>query len=177
LGVLYSLIPRLLRGFASLPRWAFFLSPLFLGALSAGGGGRRYDQLVEELGGTATPAVGWAMGLERLVVLLQKQGEPPAPELDIYVVSQGTGTATLSLQISQMLRGHGLRVEMDVSQSSLGKQIKRADKLGSKACVIVGETEVTTGEIPVKWLATGVQEIVTFPNGFRDGSFWQEKLR
>lgn len=177
LGLAYELNPRLVRGLDYYTRTAFEITTQDLGAQSAVGGGGRYDQLVEELGGTATPAVGWAMGLERLVVLLQKQGEPPAPDLDIYVVSQGAGTATLSLQISQMLRGHGLRVEMDVSQSSLGKQIKRADKLGSKACVIVGETEVTTGQIPVKWLATGVQEIVTFPNGFRDATFWQEKLR
>lgn len=176
LGLPYALNPRLVRGLDYYTRTAFEITTTDLGAQAAVAGGGRYDQLVESLGGVATPAVGWAMGLERLVVLLQKQGITPHASLDIYIVAQGEGTANLSLQISQMLRRHGLRVETDLSNSALGKQIKRADKLGSKACVILGESEVATGDIPVKWLATGVQETVTFPGGFADGALWRQKL-
>ncbi len=176
LGLNYTLNPRLVRGLDYYTRTAFEITTTDLGAQSAVGGGGRYDGLVAELGGSATPAVGWAMGLERLVVLLQKRGENPAPSLDFTIVSQGEGTATLSLQISQMLRGHGFRVEMDLSGGTLGKQIKRADKSGSKACVILGENEVATGNVPVKWLATGVQEVVAFPGGFADGELWRSKL-
>ncbi|APB32882.1 histidyl-tRNA synthetase [Gloeomargarita lithophora Alchichica-D10] len=177
LGLAYELNPRLVRGLDYYTRTAFEITTRELGAQSAVGGGGRYDQLVQELGGSATPAVGWAMGLERLVGLLQKRGETPAPDLDFYIATQGEGTANLSLQITQMLRRHGLRVEMDVSQSALGKQIKRADKLGCQACVIVGESEVATGDITVKWLATGVQELVAFPSGFSDSAVWRQKLR
>jgi histidyl-tRNA synthetase len=175
LGWSYVLNPRLVRGLDYYTRTAFEITTTDLGAQAAVAGGGRYDRLVQQLGGPDTPAVGWAMGLERLVALWQKQGVSFTVAPDITVVAVGEATANLSLQISHMLRRHGLRVEMDVSQSSLSKQIKRADRLGSKACVIVGETEVATGQIPVKWLATGVQELVPFPSGFTDPQPWQHK--
>ncbi|MEN9214332.1 MAG: histidine--tRNA ligase [Gloeomargarita sp. DG02_3_bins_56] len=176
LGLTYTLNPRLVRGLDYYTRTAFEITTTDLGAQAAVGGGGRYDGLVQALGGTPTPAVGWAMGLERLVVLLQKQGETPAPRLDFYIVAQGEGTGILSLQISQMLRRQGFRVEIDLSNSALGKQLKRADKLGSHACVILGENEVQSQQIPVKWLATGVQEWVDFPAGFADDERWRQKF-
>ncbi|MEN9216972.1 MAG: histidine--tRNA ligase [Gloeomargarita sp. HHBFW_bins_162] len=176
LGLTYRLNPRLVRGLDYYTRTAFEITTTDLGAQAAVGGGGRYDGLVQELGGSPTPAVGWAMGLERLVVLLEKQGEIPTPSVDFTIVAQGEGTGILSLQISQMLRQQGFRVETDLSNSALGKQIKRADKLGSRACVIVGETEVATRIIPVKWLATGAQEGVEFPDGFKNPEWWRQKL-
>ncbi len=177
LGWSYVLNPRLVRGLDYYTRTAFEITTLDLGAQSAVAGGGRYDRLVQQLGGPDTPAVGWAIGLERLVALWQKQGVSLSVAPDITVVAVGEGTANLSLQISQMLRRHGLRVDLDLSHSSLGKQLKRADKSGSKACVILGETEVATGQIPVKWLATGVQEMIPFPAGFADPHPWRQKCQ
>ncbi|MCS7292755.1 MAG: histidine--tRNA ligase [Gloeomargarita sp. SKYBB_i_bin120] len=176
LGFTYVLNPRLVRGLDYYTRTAFEITTTALGAQAAVVGGGRYDGLVETLGGPATPAVGWALGLERLVTLLQKQGDATIPGPEVYVAAFGEGTAILALQVAQKLRHLGLRVEMDVSHSPVGKQLKRADKLGSKACVIIGETEAATGQILVKWLATGVQDVVAFPAGFAQPEWWREKL-
>lgn len=176
LGIDYVLNPRLVRGLDYYTRTAFEITTTALGAQAAVLGGGRYDGLVATLGGPPTPAVGWAMGLERLITLLQQQGEVTVPGPDVYVAAFGAGTGALALQVAQKLRQLGLRVEMDLTASSVGKQLKRADRLGSKACVIIGEAEAAMGQVLVKWLATGVQEMVDFPAGLLRLERWRDKV-
>lgn len=157
LGIAYELNPRLVRGLDYYTHTAFEIQSSDLGSQATVCGGGRYDGLVEELGGPATPAVGWAIGLERLTLLLEalEQGKPSAP--DIYLVSRGEQAEANALQLAQKLRHQGLAVELDLSGAAFGKQFKRADRSGAAACLIVGDDEAAQGTVQIKWLGSGEQ--------------------
>jgi len=131
-----------------------------LGAQATVGGGGRYDGLVTELGGADTPAVGWAIGLERLVILLQQLHSLPAPNVDFYLVSKGTQAEAQAVVLAQRLRHDGFTVELDLSGSAFGKQFKRADRSGAAACLILGDEEAANQTVQLKWLATGNQAAI-----------------
>ncbi|MFM7427185.1 MAG: histidine--tRNA ligase [Elainella sp.] len=158
LGIAYVLNPCLVRGLDYYTHTAFeIVAETGLGAQNAVGGGGRYDGLISELGGPETPAVGWAMGLERLLLLLQKLRTAPVLPLDFYVVSRGEAAEAQALQLAQMLRQSGFAVELDLSASAFGKQFKRADRSGAAACLILGDEEAQTSTVQLKWLGTGEQ--------------------
>lgn len=159
LGIAYTLNPCLVRGLDYYTHTAFeIVATTGLGAQNAVGGGGRYDGLVTELGGPETPAVGWAMGLERLLLLLQQSKAVPTSELDFYVVSRGEAAEAQALRLAQMLRHAGFAVELDLSASAFGKQFKRADRSGAAGCLILGDNEAEKGTVQLKWLDTGEQE-------------------
>jgi histidyl-tRNA synthetase len=120
--------------------------------------GGRYDGLVTELGGPETPAVGWASGLERLILLLQQLQLAQPTNLDFYLVSKGDRAEAQALKLAQQLRQQGFSAELDLSGSAFGKQFKRADRSGAVACLIVGDSEAETATVQLKWLASGQQE-------------------
>ncbi|NET51049.1 MAG: histidine--tRNA ligase, partial [Merismopedia sp. SIO2A8] len=122
LGISYQLNPRLVRGLDYYTHTAFEIISDDLGAQATVCGGGRYDGLVEELGGNKTPAVGWAIGLERLVLLLRQIWEQPTPLLDFYLVSRGEVAEAQSLKLAYNLRQNGFSVELDFSGSAFGKQ-------------------------------------------------------
>ncbi|NEO01103.1 MAG: histidine--tRNA ligase, partial [Moorea sp. SIO3I7] len=130
-GISYQLNPRLVRGLDYYTHTAFEIISDDLGAQATVCGGGRYDGLVDELGGNKTPAVGWAIGLERLVILLQQLQASPALALDFYLVSRGEVAQAQGLKLAQQLRKAGLAVELDLSGSAFGKQFKRADRSGA----------------------------------------------
>jgi histidyl-tRNA synthetase len=154
LGISYEINPKLVRGLDYYSHTAFEFQSVKFGAV---GGGGRYDGLVQELGGPETPAIGWAIGLERLIGLLQELRSAPVAAMDVYVVSRGEAAEAQALGIAQKLRSTGLKVEMDLSGSAFNKQFGRADRSGAKVCVIVGESEAEVGMAQVKWLDTGEQ--------------------
>jgi len=158
LDISYQLNPRLVRGLDYYTHTAFEIQSSDLGAQATVCGGGRYDGLIEQLGGPATPAVGWAMGLERLMILLQKLREAPTAEMDFYVVSRGDKAQAQALKLAQSLRRSGFGVELDLSGSAFGKQFKRADRSGAVACVILGDSEAENGSLQLKWLKSGQQE-------------------
>jgi histidyl-tRNA synthetase len=160
LGIEYQLTPTLVRGLDYYTHTAFEIQSSDLGAQATVCGGGRYDGLVAELGGPATPAVGWAMGLERLIILLQKIHQPPTPTPDFYLISKGDKAEPQALILAQTLRQEGFSVALDLSASAFGKQFKRADKSGAIACLVLGEGEVDAGTVQVKWLAEKQQETV-----------------
>jgi histidyl-tRNA synthetase len=160
LGILYHLDTNLVRGLDYYSHTAFEIQSADLGAQSTVCGGGRYDGLVEQLGGAATPAVGWAMGLERLIILLDQLGEFPAIGCEIYVVSRGEAAESRGLVLAQQLRQQGFTVQLDLSGSPFGKQFKRADRSGAAACLILGDSEVEQGTVNLKWLATGEQSTI-----------------
>lgn len=154
--------PCLVRGLDYYTHTAFeIVAETGLGAQNAVGGGGRYDGLVTELGGPETPAVGWAMGLERLLLLLQRSATAPTLELDFYLVSRGTQAEPAALRLAQALRKAGFAVELDLSASAFGKQFKRADRSGAVACLILGDDEADQQTVQLKWLASGEQIALT----------------
>jgi len=161
LGIAFRIDPRLVRGLDYYTHTAFEIKSSQLGAQAAVCGGGRYDRLVAELGGPDTPAVGWAIGLERLVLLLQKLDEVKPPALDFYIISRGEQAEPKSLLVAQNIRRAGFRTELDLSGAKFDKQIKRAVTAGARYAVIIGDTEAASGNFQLKDLASGQQQSVT----------------
>ncbi len=156
-GIAYEVNPRLVRGldYYNLTVFEWLTDALgSQGAICAGG---RYDGLVEKLGGRPTPAIGWAMGVERLVALYAAcGGEPVAPAVDVYIVAVGDAALRAGMAVAEELRNRmpGLRAELNLGGGSFKSQLKRADKSGAAMAVILGDDEVDRGEASLKPLRT-----------------------
>lgn len=160
LGISYELNPRLVRGLDYYTHTAFEIISDDLGAQATVCGGGRYDGLVGQLGGVDTPAVGWAIGLERLVLLLQQLQTQSQPALDFYVVSRGTNAESQALVLANKLRHVGFSVELDLSGSAFKKQFARADKSGAVACLILGDEEAEKQTVKLKWMVSKEQNAI-----------------
>ncbi len=160
LGIEYQLNHCLVRGLDYYTHTAFEIKSDDLGAQATVCGGGRYDGLVAELGGPDTPAVGWAIGMERLILLLQQLQKPPIIQPDFYMVSRGERAEARALVLAQKLRTAGFIVELDLSGSAFGKQFKRADRSGAAACLVIGETEAEARTVNLKWLTSGEQQTI-----------------
>ncbi len=162
LGLEYVVNYRLVRGLDYYTRTVFELVGLDLGAQDALGGGGRYDGLVEACGGPPTPAVGFAAGIERVLLSLEKLGvEAEAPALDAYIVVQGETDRADALRLAFALRSAGLRVEMDYLNRSMRAQMRTAQRSGAAYAVILGESETAAGTALVKDMASGEQQEVS----------------
>ncbi|WP_398329492.1 histidine--tRNA ligase [Vulcanococcus sp.] len=150
LEIPFQLNPRLVRGLDYYSHTAFEITSSQLGAQATVCGGGRYNSLVEQLGGASTPAIGWALGVERLVMLLAQAGERQDASPDIYVVSRGSLAEAQALVLARQLRRSGRSVELDLSASAFGKQLKRADRSGARWAVVIGEDEVRLDQVIVK---------------------------
>ena len=159
LNIAYRINPRLVRGLDYYTRTAFEIQSNLLGAQSAVCGGGRYDRLIAELGGADTPAVGWAIGLERLVILMQQIATQKRSQVDFYIISRGEKAEAKSLSIAQIFRKAGFSAELDLSGAKFDKQFKRASN--AKAAVVIGDSEIESGQIQIKWLGTGEQEAIS----------------
>ncbi len=155
-GIEFSLNPRLVRGLDYYNKTVFEWVTTELGAQGTVCAGGRYDGLVEQLGGKATPAVGFALGLERLVLLLQSLNLLPqlAATADIYLMALGDAAELAALTVAEQLRSAlpGKRIMTHCGGGNLKKQLKRADKSGAAIGLILGEDELARGEISLKWL-------------------------
>ena len=151
LGIPFVLNPRLVRGLDYYGHTAFEITSNQLGAQATVCGGGRYDGLVEQLGGPPTAAVGWAIGLERLVLLL-RQGEAvvEAPAPDLYVISRGELAAAQALVLTRLARQAGLAADRDASGSAFGKQFKRADRSGAPWAAVIGDSEAAADVVVLK---------------------------
>jgi len=152
LGIPYSLNPRLVRGLDYYSHTAFEITSDQLGAQATVCGGGRYDGLVEQLGGTSTPAIGWAIGLERLALLLSQLAPVTTDSPDLYLVNRGEQAQWSALVLARELRQRGLSVELDSSGSAFSKQFKRADRSGSAWAAVLGDGEVEQGIVTLKAL-------------------------
>lgn len=160
LDITYKLNPCLVRGLDYYTHTAFEFELEGLGNQATVCGGGRYDRLVSELGGPETPAVGWAIGMERLILLLKNAEIALNQSVDFYCVARGQEAEAQALLICQNLRKNGFSVEMDLSGSAFGKQLKRANRSGAIACLILGDTEACDRTVQLKWLASGEQESI-----------------
>ncbi len=160
LDIPFTLNPRLVRGLDYYSHTAFEITSTQLGAQATVCGGGRYDGLVEQLGGASTPAIGWALGMERLVLLLEQvAGEAavgPAP--DVYLVNRGEAAEPAALTLARNLRRAGLSVELDSSGAAFGKQFKRADRSGAAWAAVLGDGEVEQGVVRLKPLRGNGEE-------------------
>tara|TARA_B100000965_G_scaffold21141_1_gene15939 strand:+ start:257 stop:1504 length:1248 start_codon:yes stop_codon:yes gene_type:complete len=151
LNIPYKINNNLVRGLDYYSHTAFEITSDHLGSQSTVCGGGRYDSLIGELGGTKTPAIGWAIGMERLIILAgEKILDSKSP--DVYLIHRGEKTEQFSLNIARQLRLTNLVVEMDYSGSSFSKQFKRADKSRAKWAIVIGEDEVSKSQILIKKL-------------------------
>ncbi|SJL85149.1 Histidine--tRNA ligase [Vibrio palustris] len=162
-GIEYTVNQRLVRGLDYYNRTVFEWITDSLGAQGTVCGGGRYDGLVEQLGGKATPAVGFAMGLERLVLMMENMGNLSLRRaVDVYVVTAGAGTMLAGMKMAEQLREQvpGLRVMSHCGGGNFKKQFKRADKVGAAIALVLGEDEVNQGTVVIKDLAGGEQTTV-----------------
>lgn len=159
LGIPYVHNPRLVRGLDYYSHTAFEITTQQLGAQATVCGGGRYNGLVEQLGGPPTAAIGWALGMERLALLLQQSGaQPPGEKPDVYVVHRGQAEALAALGLVRQLRQQGLSVQLDASGSALSKQFKRADRSGALWAAVIGEAELAQGVVQLKSLRQPISE-------------------
>ena len=155
-GVPFRENPRIVRGLDYYSHTAFEFVTTQLGAQGTVMAGGRYDGLVAEMGGPATPAVGWAAGIERLSMLLDAAPASPAP---VAVVPIGDAAESAALAVLQSLRAAGVRAEM-AYRGNLRRRMERANRIGARAAVIMGEDDIANGVAQVKNLQTGTQEAV-----------------
>jgi histidyl-tRNA synthetase len=160
-GVEYAVNPRLVRGLDYYSRTVFEWVTDALGSQNAVCAGGRYDGLIEKLGGRSTPAIGWAMGVERFVSLFEAcGGQVPAVTPDVYLVAVGEGTRERAFALAEELRDgiEGIRVEMNLGGGSFKSQMKRADKSAANYALILGEQELSEGRIGLKPLRSNDEQ-------------------
>ena len=162
-GIDYQLNPRLVRGLDYYSRTVFEWKTDQLGAQDAVCSGGRYDGLVEQLGGRATTAVGFAMGVERLLALMPERNERDAKP-HVYMVLVGDAAQAKGVALAEQLRNHtaGWRVMVNMGGGSFKAQFKRADKSGAAIAVVIAESELENETVVVKPLLTD-QEQQTVP--------------
>lgn len=158
LGVRYEVDPKLVRGLDYYTRTLFEIKAngADLGAQSTVCGGGRYDEMVESLGGPKTPAIGFAMGLERILVAMGALAEVERPRI-VYIAALGPSAIAPSLKLASGLRARGVRCEIDARDAKLKSMLKRADGAGAMYCAIVGDDELARGVVNVKDLAAHTQ--------------------
>lgn len=157
LGLEYELVPRLVRGLDYYTRTVFEVVSPVLGAQDALGGGGRYDGLMETLGGPPTPAVGFAAGMERILLAAAHVRETPAPDgLDAYIVSVGHRARRLAVATASTLRAAGLKTELDYMNRSVRAQLRQANRLGAAFAIVIGDDEVERGVVQIRDMAGSV---------------------
>lgn len=157
-GIAYSVNDRLVRGLDYYTHTAFEFTTTALGAQGAVIAGGRYDGLIEQLGGPSTAGIGWAGGIERLALLASGEIETPHP---IALVPLGEAAELAALKLARTLRRAGLTIEL-AYKGNMGKRLKRADKLGARAAIVLGDNELARQAAAVKDLSTGQQSEVPF---------------
>ncbi|MDO4944297.1 MAG: histidine--tRNA ligase [Ruminococcus sp.] len=170
MGIEFEINPKIVRGLDYYTRTVFEFITTDIGAQGTVCGGGRYDGLIEQLGGQKTPALGFGMGLERLILTMEKQGcdfmEPKT--CDLYIASMGETAADKAMALTMALRDEGYFVEYDLVGRGIKPQMKYADKIGAKFVLVLGDNEIDTGEAKLKNMATGEQTDIKLDNSFID---------
>lgn len=178
LGINYSINPRMVRGLDYYTRTTFeMVATDKKGAQNAVAAGGRYDGLVEEIGGPATPGIGFALGVERLLLMLPETGEPEAGG-GLFIAALGDAPREIARKLSHELRRMGVRTEWDYQGTGLKSQMKKADRADASRVMIIGEDELAKGvcvlrdmktreqvELPLGGLADTVAQILTKAGG------------
>lgn len=167
-GIEYTVNPTIVRGLDYYTRTVFEFVSSSIGAQGTVCGGGRYDGLIEELGGQHTPSLGYAIGIERLLLLLEAQGIeiPAAPTCDIYIAGLGEKAQLKSFELVKTVRSSSLSAECDIVGRSLKAQMKYADKIGAKFSIVLGDSEIESGKSQLKNMETGEKAEISLGENF-----------
>ncbi|MGI8775259.1 MAG: histidine--tRNA ligase [Actinomycetota bacterium] len=160
LGVSYEEDPSLVRGLDYYTRTAFEFVAGNLGSQNAVGGGGRYDGLAELLDGPRVPGIGFALGLDRIMLALPEEARRAEPVTDVYVVALGEGATAKALALATRLRSAGIGCDLDLVGRSMKGQMKDADRSGARVAVILGADEIAAGRATIKDMTTGEQTTI-----------------
>lgn len=177
-GIEYKVNPRIVRGLDYYTRTVFEFVSTEIGAQGTVLGGGRYDGLCEELGGAKTPALGFAMGIERLMLLMEKQGTayPEKEKCNLYIASMGEQALVKAMKIVAEIRKDGLSAQLDIVGRSVKAQMKFANKLGAQYTMVLGDSEIEENKAKLKNMATGEEvevQLDTFVDDFMNISIEQ----
>ena len=136
---------------------AFEITSGSLGSQATVCGGGRYDNLIQQMGGKETPAIGFAIGLERLILLAGKELEAER-QTDIYIVNKGSNAELLAMNLSRNLRKYDLLIELDLTGDSFSKQFKKANKLKSKSIIVIGDDEASNQEFVIRLFTKDISD-------------------
>lgn len=169
-GVKYTVNPTIVRGLDYYTKTVFEFVTDCIGAQGTVCGGGRYDGLIEELGGKHMPSLGFAMGMERLLMVMDKQGIkiPDFDECKLYIATMGEGAKEKAFELAGVLRQCGMIIETDIVGRGLRAQMKYADKIGAKYSMVLGDNELEQNKAVVKNMSTGKQTEVSLDDGFMD---------
>ena len=162
LNVPYVVNPDMVRGLDYYTRTTFEVTTKDLGAQNAVAAGGRYDRLVEDFGGPPTPAIGFAIGMERITTLLKSSSNQKIPIPKVFIAAIGTPAEKEGLVIADRLRDKGMWVEVGYTGNSLKSQLRRADRLSSAYVLIIGDNEINSGKLKWKKLSDGSQGEIAF---------------
>ena len=167
MGIEYEINPKIVRGLDYYTRTVFEFICSDLGAQATVCGGGRYDGLIEQLGGKPTPALGFGMGLERLLLTMEKQGCDfmEAKKCDLYVAPMSEDAASKAMAIASALRNEGFFVEYDLIGRGLKAQMKYADKIGARFVIVLGSDELDSGKARLKNMRSGEQTDIDLGEG------------
>jgi len=168
MGIAYTINPRLVRGLDYYTHTAFEFKAAGIGSIDTIGGGGRYNGLVSQIGGPEQTGVGFGLGLERVLLVLEKQGVelPKAAAPSVYFVALGEAAESAIVPLLNEARGRGIVAEKDYGGRKMKAQLKSADRLAAKYAAILGDDELARGEIVLKTLATGEQRSVALSELF-----------
>lgn len=169
LNIDFKVNPKIVRGLDYYTKTVFEFVTTEIGAQGTVCGGGRYDGLIEQLGGQKVPALGFAMGIERLLIVMDKQGsEFLTPRTcDVYFATMGDNALEKAMQISHELREFGYRAEFDLMGRGIKAQMKYANKIGSAFTVVIGDNELESGTVKVKEMETGNEVEIALDDKFR----------
>jgi histidyl-tRNA synthetase len=168
MGIDYVVNPKIVRGLDYYTRTVFEFITTEIGAQGTVCAGGRYDGLIEELGGAKTPALGFGMGLERLLLVMQKQNCDFMQDktCDLYFATMGEASVNKALCLTRAARDEGFFVEYDLVERGLKPQMKYADKIGAKFVIVLGDNEIESGKAKLKNMATGEQTDISIGDDF-----------
>ena len=158
-GLEYTVNPLIVRGLDYYTKTVFEFVTVALGTQGTVCGGGRYDGLVEQIGGNSTPCVGFGMGIERVLMLIEATGAqiPSEKQVDLYFATHGEAAYQKAFALAMQLRKQGLKVELDHLGRSIKAQFKYADKIKAKYVITIGDNELETNSVVVKEMQTGNQ--------------------
>lgn len=158
-GIEYTVNPHIVRGLDYYTRTVFEFVSGDIGAQSTVCGGGRYDGLVSQMGGPSVPSLGFGMGLERLMMVLESQGTelPAAPTCDLYIATMGEKAAMKAFKICSELREEGYSAETDICSRGLKAQMKFANKISAKYSLVLGDDEIKNGKAKIKDMEDGTE--------------------
>ncbi|MBX6762246.1 MAG: histidine--tRNA ligase [Rubrobacteraceae bacterium] len=165
LGVPYEVDERLVRGLDYYTLTVFEAKSTSLGAQDTVGGGGRYNNLISDLGGPETPGIGFGTGVERILLAAAAEGEPEAPGVDVFFATLTPAARIPALELASQLRGRGVRCELDYAGRSAKGQFKQADRLGASFTVVIGDDELSSGEVTLRDMRSGEERKVPVAEG------------